>query len=73
MCIAAMKSMTIAQKGRTALKSSGITVEIINLDPMLTKNGCAYGLSFPCARRDDIERILKSKKIAYGEIIGRGN
>ena len=65
-----MKSMTTAQKAKAELVFAGIRTEIINLDPMLTKNGCAYGLSFSCTDRSRLERILKTKKIAHGEIIG---
>ena len=70
MCIAPMKSMTAAQKGKTALNSDGVHAEIVSLDPMLTKNGCAYGLSFNCTDKEKSVRILKTKKIAHGEIIG---
>ncbi len=73
MCIAAMKSMTMAQKGRTAALSAGIDCEIVSLDPMLTEKGCAFGLSFPCARQVELERIFNAKKIAHGEIFGGRN
>ena len=70
MCIAAMKSMTLAQRGKAVLATYGIPCEIVNLDPMIPKNGCAYGLSFPCSKAEELERILKQKKIAHGEILG---
>ena len=70
MCIATMKSMTAAQKSKNVLKVSGIPCEIVNIDPMITKHGCAYGLEFPCAYTRDIKRFFSQKKVAYGEIIG---
>lgn len=70
MCIAAMKSMTLAQRARSALSGAGIYCAIVSLDPMLSKNGCAYGLSFPCEKRYDLEKVLKKRNIPYGEIFG---
>ncbi len=70
MCIASMKSMTAALKGKAALEASLIDCEIVSLDPALTEKGCAYGVSFPSARRFEAERILKAKKIPYGKILG---
>ena len=70
MCIAAMKSMTLAQKGRSALLSMGVYSEIVNLDSMMTENGCAYGLSFPHLCADEVTKLLNMKKIAHGEILG---
>lgn len=66
-----MKNMTLAMKGKSALESHGISCEIVNLDPMMTENGCAYGLSFSCSMSDELIRILAKRKIAHGEIIGR--
>lgn len=70
MCIAAMKNMTAAIKGRSALESAGIRCAIVSLEPTLTKRGCAYGLSFPCAYLDKVKSVLSSKRINYGEILG---
>ncbi|MCI8611878.1 MAG: DUF3343 domain-containing protein [Clostridiales bacterium] len=70
MCIAAMKNMTAAIKGRSALESVGIRCAIVSLEPTLTKRGCAYGLSFSCAYLDKVKSVLSSKRISYGEILG---
>ncbi len=71
MCIASMKTMTAALKGQRALAGAGIGTQIVSLDKTLTKNGCAYGLSYPCHMSRDVERILNAHKVAYGELIGR--
>ena len=70
MCVATMKSMTYALKGKNILETKGIPAEIISLDPSLTSHGCAYGISFACGQSGDVKRLLDMKKIAYGEIIG---
>lgn len=70
MCIATMKSMTLALKARTALESGGIPVTIVNLDPAITKRGCAYGIRFSCQKKKDALRLLESRHIAWGEILG---
>ena len=71
MCIAAMRNMTAAIKGRNALASVGIPCTIVNLEPTLTKRGCAYGLSFSCAHLGRVKAILSQKRISFGEILGR--
>ncbi|MBE6714680.1 MAG: DUF3343 domain-containing protein [Ruminococcaceae bacterium] len=69
-CIAAMKTMTAAIKGKKALKGAGIDCEIVSLDGNLTKNGCAYGLSYSCSQRREAEYIMQKNRVNYGEIIG---
>jgi len=71
MCIVSVKTMTAAIKARKALSGAGIESEILSLDRTLTKNGCAYGLGYPCAESRQVERILKMSKVSYGEFIGR--
>ncbi len=71
MCIASMKTMTAALKGQRALAGGGIKAQIVSLDRTLTKNGCAYGLSYSCEKSREAERILNMNKIAYGELIGK--
>ena len=50
----------------------GVEASIVSLDKNLTKNGCAYGISFPCRSRSTAERILRERAVGYGEIIGNG-
>lgn len=72
MCIASMKTMTAALKAKRALFSAGIPSEVVSLDRSLTKNGCAYGISYPCAVGRDVERILNINRIDYGALLGKG-
>lgn len=71
MCIASMKTMTAALRGQRLLLGAGIESQIVSLDRTLTKNGCAYGLSYPCTRDREVERILNAHKVAYGQLMGR--
>ena len=71
MCIAAMRNMTAAMKGRNALENAGIPCAIVGLEPTLTKRGCAYGLSFSCAHLGRVKTILSQKRISFGEILGQ--
>ena len=70
MCIAAMRNMTAAIKGRNALEAAGIRCTIVSLEHTLTKRGCAYGLSFACAYLEKAKSVLSSRRINYGEILG---
>lgn len=70
MCIAAIKNMTGAMRARDTLRRVGIDSEVVSVDASLTKRGCAYGISFPCEREAEVKRILRNKKIDFGEIMG---
>ena len=69
-CIITMKSVTYAEKAKRAAHSVGLQVEIVSVDPSVTKRGCSYGISLPCRDASDLIRLLERKKIPYGEIIG---
>lgn len=73
MCIATVRNMTGAMKIRDALVRSGIKAEIVSVDVSLTRRGCAYGVSFPCEKEAQVKRILASKRMEYGVLIGGRN
>jgi transketolase C-terminal domain/subunit len=70
LCIATGRSMTDAMRAMRAIESKGIRCQIVNLDPTVTKNGCAYGVSFNCAEESKVRRTLETTGIPYGKIIG---
>ena len=73
MCIATMKTMTSALRGVRLLRSAGIEGEVVSLDRTLTKNGCAYGISFPCYAVREVKAVLYGAQVSYGQIIGEGS
>ena len=73
MLIVTMNTMTQALRGRSVLVARGIHAEIVGLDPSLTKRGCAYGLRFASAGKDDVLRCLGEKNIPWGSILGGEN
>ena len=70
MCIASMKNMTDAHRALRALSGAGVSAEIVGLDPNMTKHGCAYGVSFACKAKEEARRLLASRRINYGELLG---
>ena len=68
MCVASLKSMTMALKAKKALDEAYISCEIIKLEPYMTKKGCACGIKFDCINIYSAENVLKSKRIKYTEI-----
>ena len=67
MCVASLKSMTIALKAKKALEESYIDCEIIKLEPNMTKKGCAYGIKFNCVNINSLENVLKKKRVMIPE------
>lgn len=70
LCIATSRSMTDALRAMKAMEAKGIRCQIVNLDSTVTKNGCAYGVSFNCADESKARRVLDGGRIPYGKIIG---
>ena len=67
MCIASLKSMTVALKAKKALNEAYIDCEIIKLEPHMTKKGCAYGIKFDCINVYSVMNVLNEKRIKYTE------
>ncbi len=69
-CMITMKSVTYAEKAKKAARSAGIVGQIVSIDPSITKRGCAYGISLPCADVAGMIALLERRKIPYGEVLG---
>ena len=68
MCVASLRSMTIALKAKKVLNEAFIDCEIIKLEPHMTKRGCAYGIKFDCINIYSVEKVLKQIRVKYTEI-----
>lgn len=68
MCVASLRSMTIALKAKKVLNEAFIECEIIKLEPHMTKRGCAYGIKFDCINIYSVENVLKQNRVKYTEI-----
>lgn len=71
-CLLAMKSMTYAEKAKRAAASLGISVEIVNIDPSITRRGCAFGLTLPCQSVPSLTALLDKQRVPYGDVLGDG-
>ena len=69
-CIIPMKSVTYAEKAKRTASAGGIGAEIVNIDPTVTRRGCAYGLAVSCGETDRLTRLLDRRGIPYGEVMG---
>ncbi len=71
-CVIGMRSQFLAEKARRAAAFEKIGAEVVSIDPSVTKRGCSLGLRINCEDTDRLIRTLERKKIAYGDIIGKG-
>lgn len=69
MCIASLKSMTLALKAKKALSKENIFSEVVKLEPNMTQKGCAYGIQFDCFQLNHSLDVLNVNRIKYTEII----
>lgn len=71
MCIASLRSMTLAIKAKKALNQANIFAEIVKLDPNMTKKGCAYGINFNCLDLIKVQDVLNRNQVKYSEILNK--
>lgn len=69
MCVASLKSMTIALKAKKVLNNAFIDCEIIKLEANMTKKGCGYGIKFDCMNYYSVEKVLNENKVNYTQIL----
>lgn len=65
-CRVELGTMTQSIKAQRALADSSIPAEVIK-SSSLSGRGCAYGLSFSCAQRENVENIFKKYGIKVRE------
>ena len=68
-CIAAINSLNKCIKASRVLASSGYFCKIVNLDPKLTKYGCAYGIEYSCTEESAIKGVLRREHIDVTQFI----
>ena len=71
-CLAAVGGMTAAIKAERALRPLGIQTRISALSPEQTRNGCAFGVEFPCEELARVRRALRAARIPVTEYIEQG-
>jgi len=62
-CSAELVSETVAIKAQKVLSSYAIPSSIIKVEHPSSRRGCAYGISFDCNQRINVERALKNAGI----------
>ena len=68
LCVATMKSVTHAVKGRQVLLSYGIKSEQVRLDGVHMKRGCSAGLSFRCSESERVRRLFFDNGVDFSDI-----
>lgn len=71
-CILAMKTQTAAERARRIAIMERISAEVVSIDPSVTRRGCSIGIRLPCDHIDRFQDLLDSRRIPYGDVIGRG-
>lgn len=62
-CSAELLSETVAIKAQKALSLYAIPSSIIKVEHPSSRQGCAYGITFDCNQRVNVERVLKNAGI----------
>lgn len=70
-CIAAIGSLTLSLKAQRALQAAELPAEVVSLSREETRQGCAYGVSFPCGTRNQVRGILATQRLFPTQYIER--
>ena len=71
-CTAAIGSLTIAMKAKTALDSAALDGRIVKLDPSMTRRGCAYGIEYSCEDHKAVRSAFNTANISVSSYIKGG-
>ena len=59
-CIAEIGSMTQAMKAQRVLSETAIPTTVVKSNSAKSGRGCAYGISFECAQKENVQNALIS-------------
>lgn len=62
-CLAVVGSLTQAMQAQRVLTAAAVLCHVEKADSAVTRRGCAYGVSFPCAQEAAVRRILREAGI----------
>ena len=62
LCTVVIGSATNATRAESILARAAIRARVIKVSSE-QKNGCAYGIEFPCSQKRNVEEILKNARI----------
>ena len=71
-CTAAIGSLTLAMKAKSALDEAGVYCKIVKLDPSMTRRGCAYGIEYDCENHRAVRSAFNTAKISVSSYIKGG-
>ena len=67
LCVAAVGSTTLSLRAQHVLLDLGIRADVIALSPGETKNGCAFGVTFPCAQSKAVRAALTAARVPISQ------
>lgn len=68
--IAAFNSMTAVIGAQRVLSGAAIRSSVVKLNANQSTRGCAYGLEFSSAQRQNVEALFASRGISVSSYIG---
>lgn len=71
-CTAAIGSLTLAMKAKSALDNIRVNGKIVKLDPSMTRRGCAYGIEYSCDDHKAVRSAFNMANISVSSYIKGG-
>lgn len=69
-CFAAIGSMTQAMRAQKILADAAIRTEIVGVDALHSRRGCAFALSYPCSQERNVRTVLGGAGIRVRDFYG---
>ena len=66
-CLITMRSETYALRAERVLRSRGIMVKMVKLEPEYSSRGCSYGIQLDCRNRTAALSVLNEINLPYSD------
>ena len=68
-CTAVIGSMTLAMRAQSLLAEAAIRASVVKVSSSQSRNGCAYGVDFPCTQTANVRAVLSAAGVRVREYL----
>ncbi|MBQ9780789.1 MAG: DUF3343 domain-containing protein [Clostridia bacterium] len=69
-CVAVLGTMTAALQAQKVLAQAAVFTSVTKISSSKSAKGCAYGISYPCAQKENVRTILSRAQITVKKYLG---
>ena len=69
-CTAVLGSMTAALQAQRVLAQAAVFTSVTKISSSQSTKGCAYGITYPCAQKENVRTILSRAQVTVKKYLG---